>query len=92
MRNTICGFLVSTLQLAYQSGLTALQKAQSKVDKLADENHRLQAMVKNWSIKTTSLTTESIELRQEISNIRKRMKMCTVPIEEHKDLVVMLCE
>lgn len=59
---------------------------------MSAENQRLQALVKSWSIKTTALTTESIELRQEISNIKQKMRACAVPLDDHKAFINLLCE
>lgn len=84
-------FPVATLQLAYRRGLAALQKAQNKAEQLGEENHRLQSMVKAWSIKTTELTTETVTLRQEITNLKHQMRRGSISESEHKDLIIFLC-
>lgn len=82
---------MATLQLAYQRGLAALQKAHNKTGQLREENSRLQALVKGWSIKTTELTTETITLRQQISNLQRRINTQALSMEEHSQLVTLIC-
>ena len=83
--------LVATLQLAYQRGLAALQKAQHRAEKLKEENNILQATIHGWSLKTTDLTMETIKLRQEIANLRKRLRTGSITLDEHKELIELLC-
>lgn len=80
---------MATLQLAYRGGLSALKKAQNKVEQLRDENLKLQSMVKGWSIKTTELTTETITLKQEITNLKHKMR-ATHDVE-HREFITFLC-
>ena len=82
---------VATLQLAYRQGLGALQKAQTKAEQLQAENHRLQSMVKGWSIKTTELTTETITLRQEITSLKHKLRNPSFGEYEYREFITFLC-
>lgn len=84
--------LVATLQLAYQEGLAMLQKTQMRVSKLKEENEKLQAAIKDWSLQTAELTMDNAELHQEVGNLKRELRTGSISIDEHKELMDLLCQ
>lgn len=79
------------MQLAYQKGLEALHRAKAKIEKLSNENQRLETMSQSWTAKTAALARESDDLRNEICDIRQLMVQTTIPVEAHDELINLLC-
>ncbi|XP_067933152.1 uncharacterized protein [Watersipora subatra] len=83
---------LATLQLAYQEGLAMLQKTQMRVSKLKEENEKLQAAIKDWSLQTAELTMDNAELQQEVGNLKRELRTGSISIDEHKELMDLLCQ